>query len=261
MRSVCYRIMSIELEPNQYGTNSLPITPEINVDTSNNNLQIVHHPTQTTTEQNHEQDLQAFPKNNASCDRKWDNFINAWNAMVEFIGPRLESRASSLPSHKRLQQWRNQPDYPSEQVSPLNLSTGEVNLMMRSVCSHVASMEPEQEEAPDETVTLPKKRERDDDASDQDLEIIPSPASIPKRARTDQRMKALPLTTKIYFMEEDNKDSRTGIMVTLLTNAKPDDGRIDIKTLRYGNATRHLAKPSNFDRNRHQIFLLRSGKS
>ena len=62
-----------------------------------------------------------------SRDRKWDNFINVWNAMEEFIGPRLESRASNLPSHKRLQQWRNQPDYPSEQVSLLNLSTGEVN--------------------------------------------------------------------------------------------------------------------------------------
>lgn len=174
--------------------------------------------------------------------------------MEKFIGPRLESRASSLPSHKRLQQWRNQPDYPSEEVSPLNLSTGEVNLMMRSVCSHVASMEPEQEQAPNETVTLPKKRERDDDASDHDVEIIPSPASIPKRARTDQQMKALPLTTKIYSMEEDNQDSRAGIMVTLLTNAKPDDSQIDIKTLQYSNATRPLAERSNFDKNRHQIF-------
>jgi hypothetical protein len=262
MRSVCYRIMSIELEPNQYGTNSLPTTPEVNVNASNDNLQIVPSPNLDRNRAEPRTRLASLSKKQCfrylagSHDRKWDDFINAWNAMEEFIGPRLESRASNLPSHERLQQWRNQPGYPSEQVSPLNLSTGEANLMMRSVCSHVASMEQEQEQAPDETVTLPEKRERDDDddALDHDVEIISSPASIPKRARTDQKMKALPLTTKIYFMEEDNQDSRIGIMVTLLTSAKPNDGHIDIKTLRYGNATRHLAKRSNFDKNRHQIF-------
>lgn len=185
--------------------------------------------------------------------RKWNHLTKAWNALEEFIGPRLNRRVSKFPSDDRLEKWRNKSDYPFELVLILNLSKDEVNLLMRSVCYHIANMEPEPEQAPHEIVTLPKKRERDDDVPDHDIGIIPSPAPIPKRARTDQQMKALPVTTKIYFMEEDNEDSRTGIMVTLLTNAKPDGGQIDIKTLRYGNATRHLAKRSNFDKNRHQI--------
>lgn len=55
-------------------------------------------------------------------------------------------------------------------------------------------------------------------------------------------------------MEEGNEDSRTGILVTLLSNAKPMNEHLDIKTLRYGNVTRHLANRSKFEKDKHRLF-------
>jgi hypothetical protein len=80
-----------------------------------------------------------------SHDRKWDDLDKAWDALHDFIEPRLGRRASKIPSDERLEKWRSKEYYPFEQILALNLSTNEVNMLMRSVCAQIANMEPEPE--------------------------------------------------------------------------------------------------------------------
>lgn len=104
------------------------------------------------------------------------------------------------------------------------------------------------------TANLQAKLLRADDASDDDMEMVPASEPAPKRARNDRESKTLPVMTKIYFMEENKEYSRSGVMVTLLSNAQLENGQVDIKALLYENATRHLARRSTFVKDKHRIF-------
>lgn len=189
-----------------------------------------------------------------SQDRKWNNLLSAWDALEHFIKPRLDCRVSKLPSDERLEKWRHKEYYPFEQMLALNLSTDEVNMFMRTVCFHISNAElglvPESHE-----ITQPSiKRPREDNVSDDNFETIPAPEPVSKRAKPNIEGARLPVTTKIYFMEENNENSRTGILVTLLSNVRPENDHVDINTLRYGNATHHLAKRGTFEKHKHQLF-------
>lgn len=188
-----------------------------------------------------------------SQDRKWNNLHRAWDALEQFIEPRLERRKSKLPSDNRLEKWRMKPNYPFEQILALNLSKREVNMFMRSVCFDIAGIKPESDQGPLETPRS-TKRSRDDDGPDDDVGMVTAPKPNIKRLKHRKGQVRLPVTTKIYFMQEGEEETRTGIPITLLSNAKAENDRIELNTLRYGNATRHLAKRSNFEKDRHQLF-------
>lgn len=252
MQTVAFHIANKETEESQFETSSLTTNRDRDVDALNNELQIAAlKPGPERIEPETKKPI--FPKQQCllylsrSHDRKWDDLDKAWDALHDFIEPRLGRRASKIPSDERLEKWRSKQYYPFEQILVLNLSTTEVNRLLRSVCAQIANMEPEPERGPPETAT-PTKRPRDD------VETAPASQAERKRAKPDPERASLPATTKLYFMEENNEDSRTGIMVTLLSNVTPVNGHIDIKTLRYGNATRHLAKRNNFEKHKHQIF-------
>uniref|UniRef100_A0A093W390 Uncharacterized protein n=1 Tax=Talaromyces marneffei PM1 TaxID=1077442 RepID=A0A093W390_TALMA len=234
--SVILHITNKELE-DRFETLSLSTNREEDGDALNDTFQIAsaHQPAELGISTTVLPKQQCFSRLAESQDRKWDDLLNAWDAVE-----------TSEMAMQILLPW--------EQVVALNLSADEVNLLMRSICYHIATMGFELGQGLHETVSLPVKRSRDKDASDNDFEIVHTPKPVPKRARADPERKCLPITTKVYFMEEDNEDIRTGIMVTLLSNANPENDHLDIKTLRYGNATRHLAKRGTFKKHKHQLF-------
>lgn len=194
-----------------------------------------------------------FPSSNA-CD--WGHIANAWNILYDFVKPRMSpSLIEKLQIHlgtNTFDKWVKDKNFPKGQLQNLALIFKERNKMLRSICFHIADSDLEAYE----TVLTSVKPPRDSEEVEDDPAHTTEDNSKPprKRALHQRKHEPLPDTTKIYFMEEGKQDTRTGIMVTLLSNMKPKDGKVDIKTLLWGNETRHLAKQSIFDKKKHQLF-------
>lgn len=259
MRCVCYSIANNDSGNDQFRTLSLPITRLKDDSVPDYYLQNIpsepdHEPEQLESKATTLPKDQCLLRLSSSQNRDCGSLLSAWNSLEEFIRPRLDRRVSKQPSDERLEKWRHKRKYPFEQILALNLSIDEVNVFMRSVCSHISTpvldLVPKSSEAPQP----PIKRPRGNDETDRDVQIIALPETIHKRARTIQQKHTLPVNTKIYFMEEGNYKSRTGILVTLLSYAKPVNEHLDINTLRYGNVIRHLANRSKFEKDKHRLF-------
>lgn len=105
--SVILHITNKELE-DRFETLSLSTNREEDGDALNDTFQIAsaHQPAELGISTTVLPKQQCFSRLAESQDRKWDDLLNAWDAVYEFIEPRLQRRVSKLPSEERLQKWR-----------------------------------------------------------------------------------------------------------------------------------------------------------
>lgn len=111
-----------------------------------------------------------------SVDRDWDNLLDAWNALYEFLNPIVQHQAPdflcSNAYQKIFKDISRRPGFPAEQVSTLKLNKNQVYEMMRSVCYSTTNKDSGNDQF--RTFSLPTRYRKDIGAPIYYLQTVPS---------------------------------------------------------------------------------------